>query len=144
MSMPFRLRDAAIARDVQVDAARREFEKACERAAAVAATRRRTAERGFESARRQAHKIAVIRARIWREHHELGSQELRLRLAIHEARLLPDYRPVISAVTRADETWYVRMIRSELIRRQVIPDPRLEERRQRQLRHASVKWKAAS
>ena len=125
----FSLRDARISRLAQIEAAQREFEKACERAAAVAQRRVRIADSAWESQRAQGHKIAVLRARLTGEHRQLSSQELTLRLAIHGARLSPGYRPRISAAVRADETWYVRMIRSELVRRGAVDDSERQQRR---------------
>jgi len=138
----FSLRDAAIARSKQIDDAKREFERACERAAAVAARRVRTAESAWESQRGQAHKIAVLRARMYAEHALLSSQELTLRLAIHQARLSPGYRPRISNAQRADEVWYVRMTRALLIRRGAVGDGDLRERRAADMAYGQRKLEA--
>jgi hypothetical protein len=138
----YSLRDARAARGKQLADAKREFERACQRAAAVAATRKRNADRGWESARQQAHKIAVLRRRIWQEISQVDSQELTLRLAIHESRLSPQYRPRITGDKRADETWYVRMTRSELRRRGVLDDPALEARRAADLAYGQLKIQA--
>jgi hypothetical protein len=138
----FSLHDAAIARRKQIEDAKREFERACERAAAVAQRRVRNADQAWESQRGQAHKIAVIRARLYAEHALLTSQELTLRLAIHQARLSSGYRPRISAAQRSDEVWYVRMIRSLLMRRGAMDDSTLRERRAADMEYGQRKLEA--
>jgi len=122
----YNLADAAQRRDAQVRKARSDFDKAVRRAAGIAAMQQRSASIQYENARKQAHKVALIRVQLWREHATLDIQELRTRLALHQFLLRPEYAQAqraqrvppaeVTAQVAADR-WYVRMISAELRRR---------------------------
>ena len=113
----FNLEDARIERDQAMEAIKREYEKAVERAAAVAAQKTRGVEQAWAEAERKERVTAGIREALVREHASLDPVELQLRLLLHEARLRPERRPRITSGQRATEQWYVDMIRAEQARR---------------------------
>ena len=111
------LEGARIERDRQMEQVKREYEKAVERAAGVAAQRTRGIEQAWAQACQDDRVANGIREALVREHATLDPRELQLRLLLHEARLAPDRRPRLPGKQRDVEQWYVDMIRAEQARR---------------------------